>query len=133
MVKSPPRRSSPRAAVSCGQKDRVFFCPLFEHQKVSTVCTVLRGKRICRVDCGQYFRWAGENPERVREILRQYHPLIARHLIANGRSTTDILANVLPRGGHICSFCGKAYKHAGALSRHRLRRHRRALAEESTP
>lgn len=106
---------------------KTFFCPLFEHQKHADVCAVLRAKKICRVNCGQYFQWAQENKPLVETVVAKHRGSIAAHLKQPRVTVKELMGVVIPSGENICEFCGKPFKHVGRLKSHLKKKHRRLL------
>ena len=114
---------------------KILHCPLFLHQKHTHACIALRAKKVCRVNCPGFFEWVKDNEETVQAVVKKHEAPIksylARHELPNGPE--DIIGNIMPKGEHICEFCGKAFKVEGRLKTHREKKHRRQIFKESLP
>lgn len=107
---------------------QVIDCPLFQHKKITDVCTVLRAKGVCKVNCITYFEFAQENREAVGKTIQKYRSMIEEHRKRHElKYEPNLLDVVLPVGDQICEHCGKAFKDKGWLERHQTKKHRREI------
>ena len=107
---------------------KMFHCPLFLHQKHSHACVALRAKKVCKVNCRDFFEWAKENEETVKAVVTKHEASIRRHLKQHELpSDVDLNESVMPRGENICEYCGKAFKTEGRLKSHEKKKHKRQL------
>lgn len=108
---------------------KILHCPLFQHQKHSHACIVLRAKRVCRINCADFFEWANQNEETIKEVIGKHETVIRSHLKSYDLdSGSNLIGNVMPKGENICEYCGKAFKVKGRLEGHKKKKHKRQLA-----
>jgi hypothetical protein len=111
---------------------KYLHCPLFLHQKNTHACVDLRAKRICKINCRDFFEWAKENEETVKAVITKHEASIRRHLKQRGLpDDAELIKSVMPRGENICEHCGKAFKTEGRLKSHEKKKHKRQLHEKS--
>ena len=111
---------------------KILHCPLFLHQKHSHACIALRAKGVCKVNCKDFFEWAMKNEETIKEILNKHESAIRSYRKSKEiDSQASLLEAVMPKGGKICDFCGKAFKTEGRLKGHRERKHKRQLFQKA--
>ena len=97
---------------------KILHCRKCLHWKRSEACIALRAKKVCREDCKGFFEWAKENENLIKEVVEKNKGAILNHLKTTV-STEDLMVNVMPHGDHICEFCGKAFKLAKGLEKHK--------------
>lgn len=107
---------------------KIFHCPLFLHQKHSHACVALRAKRICRMNCAEFFEWSKQNEETIKEIVKRHEAPIRDHLKRYELPFSgDLIESVMPKGENICEYCGKPFKTKGRLDGHLNKKHKRQL------
>ena len=108
---------------------KFLHCPLMHHLKHTHACVALRAKRVCRENCKDFFEWAKENEPTVQAVVEKHEKSIQSHLASQGLSCDrqGLIQNVMPKGDHICEYCGKAFKVEGRLKGHREKKHKRQI------
>jgi hypothetical protein len=128
------KRSIPLLKVENAQPKNyaILACPLFQHQKHTDACTVLRAKGVCRVNCHGYFEFANHNPEAIQDVIKKHEAVIQNHRKKYElKIVTDLVAEVMPAGENLCEYCGKAFKAKGRLESHVRKKHKRAHDHKS--
>ena len=109
---------------------RTLHCQLFQHQKHSDACIVLRAKGVCRSQCGEFFNFANEHKEAVANIISKHLPAITDHRRRHKLNPDEnLLAYVMPKGECICKHCGKSFVQEVRLDKHIKQKHKRSESE----
>lgn len=132
------------------QQHKTLNCELYLHMKHTQACISLRGKRICRRNCKEFFNWVKEKEEVVKEALLKYEKPIRHYLkykdpykalkehtspsgeVRARKTIEDLMANVMPKGDIICDFCGRPYSSEKRLQLHIRKKHRRVAHEKKS-